>query len=147
LTIPQKPESKILITRKYLGVIFKEKQLSPGSKNLFPGAANSIKIPFAQPLFPTLTPGSSFAVKPNPIFMGNIIILSVLALLLPLQAGIMARSFGRNFWRWFFITLPIPIIGNYILLCLGDRKETEPGENKDAQNQYVRRPIRLAANA
>jgi hypothetical protein len=72
--------------------------------------------------------------------MGNIITLSILAVLLPLQAGIMAKSFGRNFWVWFFVTLPLPVIGNYILLCLGDKEEVE------LSKQYNRQSIRLMTN-
>lgn len=74
--------------------------------------------------------------------MGNIFILLILALLLPLQAGIMARSFDRNFWLWFMITLPLPVIGNYILLCLGDREEAKQGSHQ----QLAGKAIRLMAN-
>jgi len=75
--------------------------------------------------------------------MGNIFILLILALLLPLQAGIMARSFGRNFWLWFMITLPLPVIGNYILLCLGDKEESKRGGHQ----QLAGKAMRLMTNS
>jgi hypothetical protein len=75
--------------------------------------------------------------------MGNIFTLLILALLLPLQAGIMARSFGRNFWLWFVITLPLPVIGNYILLCLGDKEETK----QSVHQPLTGKPMRLVVNS
>ena len=88
--------------------------------------------------------------------MNSIIFLLVLSLLLPMQAGIMARSFNRNFWLWFFVTLPLPIIGNYILLCLGDKAEAtlskkEEGRVKQAHakinGQISNKAMPLAATA
>ena len=40
---------------------------------------------------------------------------------MPFIAGQMAKSFGRNFWPWFFIGIPLPFIANIILLCLPDK--------------------------
>jgi hypothetical protein len=87
--------------------------------------------------------------------MNSLVFLLILSLLLPLQAGIMARSFGRNFWLWFFVALPLPVIGNYILLCLGDKAEVKLKQDGASHKAAViksardfnRKPARLAANA
>jgi hypothetical protein len=52
--------------------------------------------------------------------------LLFIPLVMPLIAGLMAKSFGRKFWPWFIIGIPLPFIANIILLCLPDksRKET-----------------------
>lgn len=47
----------------------------------------------------------------------------------------MARSFRRNFWLWFLVTLPLPVIGNYILLCLGDNSEIKFNKEEKNTNQ------------
>lgn len=45
-----------------------------------------------------------------------------------LVAGILAKSQGRNFWFWFFISFLIPIISLIILLFLKDKNlEKEEG--------------------
>lgn len=41
--------------------------------------------------------------------------------ILPMIAGLMARTYGRSFWCWFFIAIPLPLIANIILLCLPDK--------------------------
>lgn len=43
--------------------------------------------------------------------------------ILPMIAGLMAKSYGRSFWTWFLIGLPLPLIANIILLCLPARTE------------------------
>jgi hypothetical protein len=87
--------------------------------------------------------------------MNSIFFLLILSLVLPLQAGIMARSFGRNFWLWFFVTLPLPVIANYILLCLGDKPEIKFTEQIKEVNrlvtvkrtgQFSPKPIQLVVN-
>lgn len=40
---------------------------------------------------------------------------------LPFMAGYMAKRFGRNFWVWFFISIPLPLISCFIIACLPDR--------------------------
>jgi hypothetical protein len=42
--------------------------------------------------------------------------------LLPLIAGFMAKSFGRKFWPWFWLSIPLPVITQCILICLPERK-------------------------
>lgn len=44
-------------------------------------------------------------------------------LFFPVVAGLMAKSFGRKFWPWFFIGTALPLVANIILLCLPDRKK------------------------
>ena len=47
--------------------------------------------------------------------------LLFLPLVMPFIAGQMAKSFGRKFWPWFCIGIPLPFIANIILLCLPDK--------------------------
>ena len=49
----------------------------------------------------------------------------LIPLLLPVTAGLMAKSFGRKFWPWFFIGIPLPFIANVILLCLPDKSKKQ----------------------
>ena len=49
-----------------------------------------------------------------------------LPLVFPTMAGLMAISFGRKFWPWFFIGIPLPMIANVILLCLPDKIKKKP---------------------
>jgi hypothetical protein len=46
--------------------------------------------------------------------------LILLPLLMPLLTGLMAQSFGRNFWTWFAISIPLPLVANLLLLRLPD---------------------------
>jgi hypothetical protein len=39
----------------------------------------------------------------------------------PLIGGIMARCYGRKFWVWFCLSIPLPFISLIILLSLPDR--------------------------
>jgi len=51
-------------------------------------------------------------------------ILLLCVLLIPqIVAGILAKSIGRKFWFWFFISFLIPIISLIILLFLDDKNE------------------------
>ncbi len=45
---------------------------------------------------------------------------------MPFIAGQMAKSFGRKFWPWFMIGIPLPFVANIILLCLPDKSKQEP---------------------
>jgi len=49
--------------------------------------------------------------------------LLLLPLFLPHVTGQMAKSFGRKFWPWFFIGVPLPLVANIILLCLPDKSK------------------------
>lgn len=40
-----------------------------------------------------------------------------------LVAGVLAKSQGRNFWFWFFISFLIPIISLIVLLFLEDKSK------------------------
>ena len=52
--------------------------------------------------------------------------------ILPMIAGLMAKSYGRSFWTWFLIGVPLPLIANIILLCLPDRTQKDiKAEKKD----------------
>ena len=36
----------------------------------------------------------------------------------PLMSGIMAQSFGKSFWKWFFIGCLLPIVASIILVFM-----------------------------
>ncbi|QNK65009.1 hypothetical protein H7F33_16725 [Pedobacter sp. PAMC26386] len=55
-------------------------------------------------------------------------LLLLLGLILPQTiAGIFAKSQGRSFWFWFFISFLIPIISLVVLLFLDDKSESTTG--------------------
>lgn len=57
-------------------------------------------------------------------------ILLLCFLMIPqLVAGIYARSIGKSFWFWFFISFLIPIISLIILLFI-DKKSAKGDEQK-----------------
>jgi hypothetical protein len=59
--------------------------------------------------------------------MPELLLLSVM-LIPQIVAGIYAKSMGKNFWFWFFISFLIPIISLIILLFLDkDDKEERKG--------------------
>ena len=65
--------------------------------------------------------------------------LIILPFFLPLLAGLMAISFGRKFWPWFFIGMILPLVANIILLCLPEKSipqnpEPVPVENDELFN-------------
>jgi hypothetical protein len=74
--------------------------------------------------------------------------LLFIPLAMPMIAGLMAKSFGRKFWPWFLVGIPLPFIANIILLCLPDKskKETtcltvvknEERSDKTTINKYVK---------
>jgi len=47
----------------------------------------------------------------------------IIPFILPMIAGLMAKSYGRSFWTWFLIGVPLPLIANIFLLCLPDRTQ------------------------
>jgi len=48
-------------------------------------------------------------------------------LMFPVIGGCMAKCYGRKFWTWFWISLPLPFISFIILLSLPDKsKKDEP---------------------
>ena len=49
--------------------------------------------------------------------------LLLLPFLLPLIAGLMAKNFGRKFWPWFLLGIFLPLVANFILLCLPDKSK------------------------
>jgi hypothetical protein len=40
-----------------------------------------------------------------------------------IAAGMLAKSRGRKFWFWFFISFLIPVVSLIVLLCLEDKSE------------------------
>jgi len=80
------------------------------------------------------------------------ILILVIPFILPLITGLMAKSFGRKFWPWFFIGLPLPFVANVILLCLQDKSKKElksiPGKtNQNIINHCGDKEIDLSAIA
>lgn len=68
--------------------------------------------------------------------------LVLLPLVLPYLAGQMAKSFGRKFWPWFFLGIPLPIITHIILLCLPDKskeKQTTFNNQKSMNHLFITR--------
>jgi hypothetical protein len=59
----------------------------------------------------------------------------LLPLILPFIAGQMAKSFGRKFWPWFFIAIPLPLIANIILACLPDKSKELSSQNNTSINK------------
>jgi len=60
-------------------------------------------------------------------------IVLLLFLIIPqLVAGIYARSIGKSFWFWFFISFLIPIISLIILLLL----ESKQSKGDEKQSGY-----------
>jgi len=56
----------------------------------------------------------------------------LLPLALPVMAGYVAKRFGRSFWLWFWISIPLPLISCFIILCLPDKSISEiPVESND----------------
>lgn len=55
-------------------------------------------------------------------------LLLLMGLILPQTiAGIFAKSQGRSFWFWFFISFLIPIVSLVVLLFLDDKSEGTTG--------------------
>ena len=63
--------------------------------------------------------------------------LLFLPLVMPFIAGQMAKSFGRKFWPWFCIGIPLPFIANIILLCLPDKSKQKPTAIKAVDNEKL----------
>ena len=53
------------------------------------------------------------------------ILLACVMLIPQIVAGILAKSMGRNFWFWFFISFILPIISLVILLFLKSKNTDE----------------------
>lgn len=58
--------------------------------------------------------------------MPEIVLLAVM-LIPQFVAGIYAKSIGKNFWFWFFISFLIPIISLIVLLFLDKSKGEQKG--------------------
>jgi|GEM_PF-3745098 len=60
-------------------------------------------------------------------------------LLLPLLSGIMAKTFGRKFWTWYLIGIPLPLISSIILLCLPDKQKETISVSDFKKTEYERK--------
>ena len=54
----------------------------------------------------------------------------------PVLTGLMAKNFGRKFWVWFWLGVPLPFIGVVILLFLPE-KIKKKGELKAVENDKI----------
>jgi len=61
--------------------------------------------------------------------------LLFIPLVMPFIAGQMAKNFGRKFWPWFLIGIPLPFIANIILLCLPDKSKKKTNGLKAVENE------------
>ncbi len=61
-------------------------------------------------------------------------------------AGILAKSRGRNFWFWFFISFLIPVISLVILLSLKDKDE-EAGSSYQLADHVRNRNEQLSTSS
>ena len=64
----------------------------------------------------------------------------------PVITGLAALSFGRRFWFWFFVGIPLPLIATIIVLCLPDKRqkinpivsnEMKPVSNEEIFNYLI----------
>ena len=65
--------------------------------------------------------------------------LLIVPFIIPFITGLMAVTYGRNFWLWFFLGMPLPFIACAILLCLPDKsakKEEEIREEKEFDHLF-----------
>ena len=64
--------------------------------------------------------------------------LLLVPLFWPIITGIIARTNGRNFWKWFLIAIPLPLISAVVLLFLPDKSkkkaDVKPVENEEIFN-------------
>jgi hypothetical protein len=61
--------------------------------------------------------------------------LLIIPFIMPLIAGLMAKTYGRSFWTWFLIGIPLPFIANIILLCLRDKTAKSVSGLKAIRNE------------
>lgn len=68
----------------------------------------------------------------------------------PILTGFMAQTFGRKFWFWFFVGIPLPFIANIIIFCLPDKrkqttdkriKDNSPVSNEEIFNHLTSEPV------
>lgn len=66
-------------------------------------------------------------IKTTKSYVSNMpeIILACVMLIPQIVAGILAKSMGRNFWFWFFISFILPIVSLVILLFLKNKNTDE----------------------
>lgn len=49
----------------------------------------------------------------------------------------MANTYGREFWPWFLVGKPLPLIANVILLCLPDKTKQKKDIKKNEINLKI----------
>jgi len=64
-------------------------------------------------------------------------VFALLLVFVPVISGLMAKSFGRKFWPWFFVGTFLPLVTNVILLCLPDKTKKKPMNLKAVENDEI----------
>lgn len=59
----------------------------------------------------------------------------------PVITGLMAMNFGRKFWPWFLIGIPLPFIAVIILLFLPAKTNKQTDEQEDENINAINLPI------
>lgn len=65
------------------------------------------------------------------------LILLLIPLGFPILGGLMAKSFGRNFWVWFAISCFLPFISCFIIVCLPYKKREAKKLRLPVQNEEL----------
>jgi hypothetical protein len=64
--------------------------------------------------------------------VGELFIFGIALLILfsvPMITGSYARTKGRRYWVWFFISMVLPLIATFIISALPDLSENKKGDN------------------
>ena len=71
--------------------------------------------------------------------------LLMIPLFWPVVTGLCAISFGRKFWTWFIIGIPLPLVGCIILVCLPDKRKKDMRmpfeENSKIEHNAISIPV------
>ena len=59
------------------------------------------------------------------------LLIVAIPLFFPLIGGLMAKSFGRSFWVWFFISCLLPFVSCFILVCLPYKKKKQQDQTSE----------------
>jgi len=96
-------------------------------KNLYePNDSIAIKLSLRR----TLIRSAHYSTFKHRNIMQTLFYFSVASLLIPFpfMAGYIAKSLGRSYWFWFLLSLILPWIACFILVCLPDKSSDELSE-------------------
>lgn len=68
--------------------------------------------------------------------------LSVFTLLapFPFMAGYIAKGLGRNYWFWFLLSIILPWLACFILVCLPDKSNDQINEFTEYKRKQLNKP-------